>query len=193
LLGETDRARLANALESGSDIDAVAHQIAVALLDNVPQVDADAKFDTLFRRQASVALDHSGLNFDRAPHRIDHAAELDDCAVAGALHNATVVHRDDGVDEIAAKGPQARENALFVCPGEPTIADHVGHQNSRELPGLARCTPPAVRRLAQKLSTQCRATLGAGKGRVGSSTYLRVGVCSSPSAKDRFIAFSARS
>ena len=47
------------------------------------------------------------------------------------------MHRDDGVDEIAAKGPQARKDAILVRSREPAIADDIRNQNRRELPGLA--------------------------------------------------------
>ena len=78
LLGKTDRAGLGDALQPRGDIDAVAHQIAVALLDDVAEMDADAKLDAPLRRQAGVALDHAVLHFDGAAHRVDHAAELDE-------------------------------------------------------------------------------------------------------------------
>ena len=97
------------------DIDAVAHQIAVGLFDYVAEVNADAELDAPFRRQAGVALDRAALHFDRAAHRVDHAAELDENAVAGALDDAPMMNRDDGVDEIAAKRPQAHEDAILVC------------------------------------------------------------------------------
>jgi hypothetical protein len=45
VLGEADRAGLCDAFQPRGDIDAVAHQIAVGLLDNVAQMDADAEFD----------------------------------------------------------------------------------------------------------------------------------------------------
>ena len=48
VLGETDRPGLGDALEPRGDIDAVAHEVAVALLDNVAEVDADAKLDAAF-------------------------------------------------------------------------------------------------------------------------------------------------
>ena len=78
VLGQTDRARLGDALQSRGDVDAVAHQVAVALLDDVAEVNADAKLDAPVRRHAGVALDHAVLHFDRAAHGVDHAAELDD-------------------------------------------------------------------------------------------------------------------
>ena len=39
------------------DIDAVAHQVAVGLLDDVAQVNSDAEFDAALGRQAGIALD----------------------------------------------------------------------------------------------------------------------------------------
>ena len=74
--------------------DAIAHQIAVSLLGHVAEMNADAKLDALLERHASVALDHTGLDFDCAAHGVDHAAELDDAAVASTLDDASVVHGD---------------------------------------------------------------------------------------------------
>ena len=78
VLGEADRAGLGDAFQARGDIDAVAHQVAVALLDDVAEMNADAKLDAAIRRHAGVALDHAVLHFDRAAHRVDHAAELDE-------------------------------------------------------------------------------------------------------------------
>jgi hypothetical protein len=77
VLGQADRARPSDPFEPRGDVDAVAHQIAVALLDDVAQVDADPELDAALGRQASVALDHAVLHLDRAAHGVDHAAELD--------------------------------------------------------------------------------------------------------------------
>ena len=85
VVGEADRAGLGDPLEARGDIDAVAHQVAVAFLDHVAEMDADPKFDALLGRDPSVALDHRPLDFDGAVHCVDDAAELDDAAVAGAL------------------------------------------------------------------------------------------------------------
>ena len=126
VLGKTDRARLGDPLQSRGDIDAVAHEVAVALLDDVAQMNADAKFDAAIGRHARIALDHRVLHFDGATHRVDHAAELDERAVAGALDDATVVHRDRRIDQIAAQRAQPCERAIFVHAGQPAEADNVG-------------------------------------------------------------------
>ena len=47
VFGQTDRARLGDAFQPRGDIDAVAHQVAVALLDHVAQMNADTKVDAL--------------------------------------------------------------------------------------------------------------------------------------------------
>ena len=78
VLREADRAGLGDAFQACGDIDAVAHQIAVALFDDVPEVDANAEDDASVLRQAGVALDHGVLHFDRAAHGVDHAAEFDE-------------------------------------------------------------------------------------------------------------------
>jgi hypothetical protein len=63
-------------LQSRGDINAVAHQVAVTLLDHVAEMDADAEFDTALGGQSSIALDHAVLHFNGAAHGIDHAAEV---------------------------------------------------------------------------------------------------------------------
>jgi hypothetical protein len=98
LLGETNRAGLGNALQSRGDIDPVAHQVAVGLLDDVAQMNADAELDASLGRHAGIAFDHAVLNFDGAAHRIDHAAKLDDRAVACALDDEPMMRSDRRVD-----------------------------------------------------------------------------------------------
>jgi hypothetical protein len=76
---------------------------------------------------SGVALDYRVLRFDRTPHGVDCAAELDDASVAGALDDAAIMHRNRGVNEIAAQRPQSRQNAIFIRAGErlyPTTSEH---------------------------------------------------------------------
>jgi hypothetical protein len=41
------------------------------------------------------------------------------------------------VDEVGTQRPQPRERPLLIDAGEPTVADDIRSQNSRELSGLA--------------------------------------------------------
>ena len=129
VLGEADPARLANALQPRGDIDAVAHEIAVALFDHVADMNADAELDPPVRRHASVAFDEPALHLDRAAHRVDRTAELDDPAVAGALDGPTVMRSDGRIDQVAAQTTKAREGSVLVRASEPAVADDVGHQD----------------------------------------------------------------
>ena len=147
VLGQTDRAGLGDAFQSRGDIDAVAHQVAVALLDDVAEMNADAELDAALGRQAGVALDQALLHFDGAAHGVDHAAELDENAVAGALDDAPMVRVDGGIDQIAAQPPEPRQGAILVRAGEPAVADHIRDQNRRDFSGLAHSSgSPALRR-----------------------------------------------
>ena len=125
LFGKTDRSGLGDAFETRGDIDAVAHQVAVALLDHIGDVDTDPKHDLTVLGHSGVAPDHRVLHFDGAPDGVDCAAELDDVSVAGALDDAAVMHRDRGVDEIASQRPQPSQNAIFIDADEPAEADHI--------------------------------------------------------------------
>jgi hypothetical protein len=123
---------LADAGEPGGDVDAVAHQVAVAFLDHVTQMNADTKLDATLGGQADVALDYGVLHFDGAAHSVDHAAKLDPRPVAGTLDDAPVVDRDRRVDQIAAQRAQTGECAVFVRAGEPAEADDVGSEDRGE-------------------------------------------------------------
>ena len=81
------------------------------------------------------------LHLDRATHRVDDAAKLDETAVAGALDDPPVMGGDGGIDEIAAQAPKPRERTLLVRAGEPAIADDIRNQDRRELSGLRHGAP----------------------------------------------------
>ena len=100
-------------------------------------MNADAELYAAVLGDAGVALDHGALKLDGAAHGVDHAAELDDGAIAGPLDYAAVVNGDGGVDQIAAQGSQAREDAILIGRSQPGKADDVGRQNRCELSGLA--------------------------------------------------------
>ena len=141
--------RFGDTFQAGSNVDTVAHQVAVALLDDVADMDADAEFDAALGRHAGVALDHAVLHLDCAPHRVDHAAELDEGSVSGAFHHASGVHSDRRINEVAAERPQPRERPIFVRASQPAVSDDIGGQDRRKLAGLAHLAPPSLSDIAQ--------------------------------------------
>ena len=108
---------MASAFQPRSDVDALAHQIPVGLLDDVAEMNADAELDAAIFRHADVAFDHAGLKLDRAAHRIDHAAEFGEKPVAGALDDTPAVRRDRGINQLAAQGSEARQRSVFISRG----------------------------------------------------------------------------
>ena len=135
ILRDADPAGLTDAFEPRGDVDAVAHQVAVALLDHVAEVDADPELDAAIRRHAGIAFAHGVLHLDRAAHRVDDAAELDQRPVSGALDHAPMMHGNRRVDQIAAQRPQPRQRAVLVCSGEPAVADDVRDQDRGDFSG----------------------------------------------------------
>ena len=119
VLREADRAGLGDALQPCGDIHAIAHQVAVAFLDDVAQMNADAELDAPILRHAGVALDHAGLQLDRAPHRVNDAPKFGKESVAGALNDAPLVNGDGGVDQFARA---ARAAAPAFPPRPPRRA-----------------------------------------------------------------------
>ena len=113
-------------------------------------MDAHAELDASLGRQVGVALDHAVLHLEGATHRVDHASEFDEAAIAGPLHDAAMVRGDGGVDQIAAQPPQPRQGPILVCPGEPAVSDDVGNQDRGDFPGLAHGAPQAGRTIAQR-------------------------------------------
>jgi hypothetical protein len=146
VLRQADPARLGDAFDPGRDVDAVAHQVAVGLLDHVAEMNADAELDALVRRDAGIAVDQAILHLDRAAHRVDHAAELDDEPVAGALDDAAVMHGDRRVGEVAAQKAQTRKYALLVGAGETAEADDIGGEDGGDFSGLVHGASGAGRR-----------------------------------------------
>jgi hypothetical protein len=53
---KADRAGLRDALQAGGDIDAVAHEVAVFLFDDIAEMNADAELDAFLWWYPSVAL-----------------------------------------------------------------------------------------------------------------------------------------
>ena len=117
VFGEADTVRLRDAFQPRSDVDAVAHQVAVALFDDIAQMDADTELDAPLGRQPSIALDHAALHLDGAAHGIDHAAKFDKRAIACPLDDAAVMHGDGRIDQVASECPQSRQCAILVGAG----------------------------------------------------------------------------
>ena len=106
---------------------------------------------------ASVALDHAVLNLDRAAHRVDDAAELDDAAVAGALDDAAVMD-GDGRDR----------SGRCAAPGAAPESDP--RRLRRAANSRRRRTPRSPRVFASRSRRYAAATVSAVSGRPGKAS-----------------------
>ena len=115
------RARDANAagvgetLQPRRDVDPVTVDL-IALDHHVAEVDADAKLHPALRRQLRVLSLERGLNIDRAIHRLDHAGELGQNAIAGGVYEAAVVLLDQAVDDLAMSGQSSEASPPHLPP-----------------------------------------------------------------------------
>ena len=71
-IGHEHPADIGQGFDPCRNVDAVAIEV-VALDDHIAEIDADAQFDALVRRDACVPLRDRLLHLDRATHRIDDA------------------------------------------------------------------------------------------------------------------------
>jgi hypothetical protein len=145
VLGKTNTAWFSDAFQAGGDIDAVAHKVAVALLDHIAQMDTDAELDATLRRKTRVALDHAVLHLDGAANGIDHASELNEDSVAGSLDDTAVMQGDGRVDQIAAERAQPRQRPLLVGASKLAVSGYVSGKDGCEFPGLRRGSPFTTR------------------------------------------------
>jgi hypothetical protein len=96
-------------------------------------MNANAEDDAPVLGQADVTLGCSTLQFDHAPHCVDHAAKFGEKPVAGALDDAAFVNGDGRVDQVAAQRPQSGERAILVNRGETAESDDVGDEDRSDL------------------------------------------------------------
>jgi hypothetical protein len=75
------------------------HQITVALLDHIAEVNADAELNS--QRPVLRSTCRSALRWRNA--RIDDASKLNEDAISGALNYAPVMNGDGRVNQIAAE------------------------------------------------------------------------------------------
>ena len=115
---------------------AITHQVTIALLDHIAEMNAYAKDDAAVLWHARVAFDHGALDFDRKADGVDHAAELDDAAIASALDDPAAMRVDRRIDQVASQPPQSRQGSPLVGSGETAVADDVGDKDRGELAGL---------------------------------------------------------
>ncbi len=128
--GNANAAGLGQRLQAGGDVDAIAVNV-VALDDHVAEIDPDPQHDPRLAQGLIGKGAVRALHRDGAIHRIDHAAEFDDGAVADQLDDAAVMGGDRRVEDRLPVLLEGGQRALLVGPHQARIADHVGRKYGR--------------------------------------------------------------
>ena len=120
------------------------------------QVDADAEEYALVGRHLGIPMRYAALDGDCAAHRVDHARELDQDAVAAGLDDAPLMVKDCRIDQLCPQYPQPTARALLVAARQPRIAGHVGGENG----GQSALCPLLVHKIPRYGTLPWRAKTG---------------------------------
>jgi hypothetical protein len=102
LAGDADTAGNRKRFKSSRDIHPVAHNVAVALSDDITDVDSDPKLESMFRWSGDVARFHGRLDGNTAPHGVDHTCEFREQAVARGFEEAAIAARKSWVRQFVS-------------------------------------------------------------------------------------------
>jgi len=81
---------------------------------------------------------HAALDIDGTAHRVHHAGEFHQYAVAGDAHEPSEVFLYLRIDKDAPMLLPLGERAFFVCSDQPAVASHIGRQNGRVVASRAQ-------------------------------------------------------
>jgi hypothetical protein len=113
VIGDANAAGVRDPFETSRDVDAVAEDVVV-IDDDVADMHADAKFNSLAFRHIDVAVFHAALNLDGAAYRVDGAGKFHQHPIAGGSDDAAAMLGDFWVDECPAACFQPGQNVFFV-------------------------------------------------------------------------------
>ena len=82
-----------------------------------------------------LAVEHAALHFGGAAHRVDHAGEFRQHAVAGVLDDAAPVLLDLRIDQLTEMRLQALVRAFLVHPHQTRVARHIGGEDRGKTAG----------------------------------------------------------
>jgi DNA invertase Pin-like site-specific DNA recombinase len=84
------------------------------------------------------------------------------------------MHRDGRIDQVAAKGPKAREDSILIRTRKPRVADHVGDQDRVEDTPTAVLVRQVLGAVAEFEKTTLVAKLAAARRRKRMATGEKV-------------------
>src|ERR1700731_2074773 len=101
----------------------------IAIENDVADIDADAKFDALVRRNPGVTLGHATLDIDRTTDGVDHAHEFHEHSIARRFDDSAAMFGDLRIDEFLTVRLELAQRAFLVGAHQPAIAGNVAGEN----------------------------------------------------------------
>jgi hypothetical protein len=121
---DTDAAGFGYAFKAGSNVDTVPEDIII-IDDDVPNVNADAKFDPSVLRHRQILLRYAALDFNGTAYCIDGAGKLDQHTVAGRLDDSTSMGGYRWINKGPSDFLQPNQRAFFVGPHQAAIPSDI--------------------------------------------------------------------
>ena len=140
--GDENPARVAQLLQAGGDVHAIAEKIAV-LDDDVAQVDADPEHDATVRRNLRLMRGDLLLHRNGKGCSVHDRTELGNRAITHQFDDAAVMLGQQRIDDLAPQGLDGVERAILVTFSEAGIADDVRSHDCRQ-PALDLVYPITV-------------------------------------------------
>ena len=129
---DDNAARLADLLESGRDIHAIAIDRSI-LRNDIADIDAHAKDHAAVFGRLRARRKHSLLHFDRALDCIHGTSKFDQQAVAGGSDKSPAKLSQFGIDDVGPERFQLGKRPRLIHCHEARIAEHIGGKNCHEL------------------------------------------------------------
>jgi len=137
--GHEHAARVRERLQPGDNVDAVAVDPRF-VMDDIAEVDADAKAHASMLRHGLIARGHHGLDLDRAFGSTDDAGKFGEDAITGGVDDPTSVTGDQRQDRALMRLEVAHGGGL-VFVHEPAVASDVGGEDGGESAFIAGPAP----------------------------------------------------
>src|SRR5467141_3433252 len=121
---DVNLAGLGNALETRSDIDAIAINVG-CFDDDVAKIDTNPILDPMMPGQRCITPHHVLLDDDAAPHGFDRTVEDGNKTVAGGFDESSVVPCNAGLDQAALDPLDAAVRSFFIDFHKAAVAGDI--------------------------------------------------------------------